>query len=145
MRWPATFLCMIMVLIAGCGRTSSALEAEQLRTIDRYVAAYNARQLDDMAALMHPDIQWLSVEGAAVTLVADGKDDLVAQMRDYIASPRATVSSIESSVADGDFIAVREKARWRGEDGAENAQSALAVYQVSDGLVRRVWYYPSSR
>ncbi len=32
-------------------------------------------------------------------------------------------------------------ARWQGKNG-ERTQSALAVYEVEEGRVRRVWYYP---
>ena len=36
---------------------------------------------------------------------------------------------------------VREVAYWLTVDG-ELAQASLAIYEVRDGLIHRVWYYP---
>jgi len=110
-----------------------------------YVAAYNARDLDAMMALMHDEVEWLSIEGSTAVAFAQGKDDLAKQMQSYFASPMVTTSAIDGDVSDGRFIAVREIARWTGSDGEPREQSALAVYEFEDGLVRRVWYYPATR
>ncbi|MEM8725597.1 MAG: nuclear transport factor 2 family protein [Pseudomonadota bacterium] len=110
-----------------------------------YVEAYNARDLQAMMALMHDDVQWLSIEGSSVAIFADGKQDLASQMEGYFASPSATRSEVLSYVVDGRFVSVREVASWTDKEGAEKSQSALAVYEFEDGLVRRVWYYPASR
>lgn len=119
-------------------------QAEPAQTVAAYVEAYNARDLEAMQALMHPDIQWLSVEGESVVIVADGKDDLSTQMQAYMQGDFATTSQISGEIVNGGFVAVREIARWSDPQGAEQSQSALAVYELDSGLVRRVWYYPSS-
>ena len=35
-------------------------------------------------------------------------------------------------------------AEWQAE-GKDKRQSSLCVYELQDGLVRRVWYYPAVR
>ena len=117
----------------------------ELQVAVAYVEAYNARDLDAMLALMHEDVEWLSVEGSTVTAFASGKADLASQMEGYLASPSATYSTVEDSVSDGRFVAVREVAHWTDGEGNARSQSALAVYEIVDGLVRRVWYYPATR
>ncbi len=116
-----------------------------LTVAQSYVEAYNARDLDAMMALMHDEVEWLAIDGSAVQPFAKGKVDLAQQMQSYFASPLATTSTIDGSVIDGRFVAVREIARWTGSDGAPREQSALAVYEIENGLVRRVWYYPATR
>ncbi|MEL7444595.1 MAG: nuclear transport factor 2 family protein, partial [Pseudomonadota bacterium] len=111
-----------------------------MQTASAYVDAYNDRDLDGMLSLMHEDVQWLSVEGEKVEVFANGKADLAAQMESYLASPMATLSEIDGSVSDGRFVAVREIAHWTDNNGDAKEQSALAVYEIEDGLVRRVWY-----
>lgn len=132
---------------------AAALTAEDEKPINdqgydkviAYVEAYNARDLEAMMALMHDDVQWLSIEGSEVAIFANGKQDLAAQMEGYFSSPNATRSKVGGNVVDGRFVSVREIASWTGKDGNPKSQSALAVYEFEDGLVRRVWYYPATR
>ncbi|MEO9461489.1 MAG: nuclear transport factor 2 family protein [Marinomonas sp.] len=131
--------------LSACVHTPQAAPTSELTTALAYVEAYNARDLEAMLKLMHEDVQWLSISGAKVEVFANGKADLTAQMREYMASPMATRSEIDGDVTDGRFVAVREIARWTDKDGAERSQSALAVYEFEDDLVRRVWYYPASK
>ena len=54
---------------------------------------------------------------------------------------KAVDPEIEKRLGVGRFAAVRERAYWmRG--GVEVSQASLAVYEIRDGLIRRVWYYP---
>jgi hypothetical protein len=116
-----------------------------LAVAQSYVEAYNARDLDAMMALMHDEVEWLAIERSEAQAFAKGKGDLTRQMESYFSSPMATTSTIDGSVIDGRFVAVREIARWTGSDGKPREQSALAVYEIENGLVRRVWYYPATR
>lgn len=135
----------VSLLDASCAGDAASSEAGRTHAaiVADYVDAYNARDLDAISELMHPDIQWLSVAGASIEIIADGKSDLSNQMRAYMDSPAATTSEIADEVADGCFVAVREIARWAASDGTERSRSALAVYELESGTVRRVWYYPS--
>jgi hypothetical protein len=145
--WTSALMGAALLSSDPCGTAPASDGAERAHAdvVADYVDAYNARDLEAMSGLMHPDIQWLSVEEASIEIVADGKSDLSAQMRAYMDSSAATTSEIVDEVEDGCFIAVREIARWAALDGTERSQSALAVYELEDGTVRRVWYYPSGR
>ncbi|MEZ5681566.1 MAG: nuclear transport factor 2 family protein [Erythrobacter sp.] len=133
------------VALAACAHPAAHTPQHHPDTVSAYVEAYNTRNLEAMSALMHDDVQWLAVEGDKVEVVANGKSDLTRQMRDYIGSSRATTSMLDGRLKDGRFIAVREVASWIDGDGRVQSQSSLAVYELEAGLVRRVWYYPSSR
>jgi hypothetical protein len=41
------------------------------------------------------------------------------------------------------FVTVRERAFWTTKGGEERSQAAVAVYEIRDSLVERVWYYPA--
>jgi hypothetical protein len=145
--WTSALMGAVLLSVDPCGTdiAPNGAERDNAGVVADYVDAYNARDLEAMSGLMHPDIQWLSVAGTSIEIVADGKSDLSAQMRAYMDSSAATTSEIVDEIDDGCFIAVREIARWSASDGSERSQSALAVYELEDGTVRRVWYYPSSR
>ena len=140
-----TALVFMLLGLVGCVTTASNSVNSHNEIVSAYTIAYNNRDLAAMTALMHPDIQWLSVEGDQITIFANGKTDLTEQMSNYMSSPSATTSTLAGSVKDDRFFAVREIASWMRKDGAEATQSALAVYEISDGLIRRVWYYPATR
>lgn len=65
-----------LVVVAFSLRVNEEMN-QQTQIISAYSAAWNAKNLDDMAALMHPDIEWLSVVGASVTAETKGKEQLV--------------------------------------------------------------------
>lgn len=145
-RWGLTALGAIVMLATGCGGEPAPPSASSPVTapVTAFVEAYNARQLSPMTALMHPDIQWLAIDGDSVVVMADGKADLSAQMETYMASPSATRSTLSTPIVDGRFVAVQETAHWTNDAGDATAQSSLAIYELEDGLIRRVWYYPAT-
>ncbi|MEP3421359.1 MAG: nuclear transport factor 2 family protein [Erythrobacter sp.] len=137
--------CLTLTSLPGLAHSEDSGSVTEREVVSAYVEAYNERDLEAMLALMHDEVQWLSVEGDSVAVFANGKADLASQMRDYMASPLATESEIDAGVTDGNFVAVREIARWNNAAGEQREQSALAVYEIEGGLVRRVWYYPTTR
>ena len=110
-------------------------------TVTSYVDAYNAKDIEAMQALMHPEIQWIAMEGGQSEVVADGRDALVEQMTGYFASPAIPRSTFGDVIENGRFLVMRETAHWIDSTGEDRRQSSLAVYEMEDGLIRRVWYY----
>ncbi len=53
-------------------------------------------------------------------------------------------SEIEAALLSGSFVAVRERAFWQGKDG-EKSQFSLAVYEVRNEKIVRVWYFPAEK
>ncbi len=142
----SVIIAMLTIFTAtGCATAPKSAQSGEYSVITAYVQAYNDRDIPAMSALMHPKIQWLSIEGSKTVIVADGKADLVKQMSEYVSSPSATTSELASPVFNGQFIAVKETARWKRANGSVGQQSALSVYEIDKGLVCRVWYYPSER
>ncbi len=138
-------LFIAALVLSASPASAEAPAPGELQIAVEYVEAYNARDLSAMLELMHEDVEWLSIEGSDVVSFASGKAELAKQMEAYLASPSATFSTVEGSVKDGRFVAVREVAHWTDAEGKARSQSALAVYEIRESLVRRVWYYPATR
>lgn len=109
-----------------------------------YTDAFNHHDVDAMLALAHAEIEWLSIDGSKAVAETAGKEALRAAMASYFGSHPTTKSVIEAAMADGPFIVVRERAEWTSKDGPR-AQRSVAVYELRDSLIRRVWYYPAYR
>lgn len=110
--------------------------------VDRYMDAYNAHDVDAMLELVGPEVQWLSIDGDRIRVETEGARALGEAMRGYFESTPSSRSEIEALMVSGNRVSIREKARWRvGDEWRE--QTALSVYEISDGRIVRVWYFPS--
>ncbi len=125
-------------IFTGCASTP------QETLVRRYTEAFNAHDVDAMLALAHPDVEWMSVMGDKVSVDARGHEALRAAMEDYFRSLPTARSEVEGALGHGEMLAVRERAHWRTGAGEDRSQASIAVYEVQEGLVRRVWYFAPS-
>lgn len=119
-----------------CTPVGATAQQEPMDAVRALFAAFNAHAPDSMAASVTDDFQLYYVDDAGIaTLAVEGPEALRDEMRSYFEA-RPEVQSRISGVVDGDrFVALREQ--------IVGGASSLAVYEVADGLVRRVWYYPA--
>lgn len=137
--WQIGSLAFFICALTAC--TQPRPSDEQV-IIENYTEAYNQADLEAMSALMSETIQWLAVEGDETALMADGKEDLTTQLESYMRSG-GTTSTLSGWSQNGSFVSVIETAHWSTASGEERSQSALAVYEIRDDLIQRVWYYPA--
>lgn len=116
--------------------------AEVLQVVEHFIAAFNARDLARMLSLTTPDVQWLSIEGEKMSVEAAGVEALRSSLESYFRSVPTARSTIERSLIAGPHVSIWERVRWQGRSG-ERTQASLAIYELQDGRIRRVWYYPA--
>ena len=137
-------LPLIAAALAAVGPAPSpAAAARPYEVIQTFVERFNERDLDGLLALAHPEVEWLSVDGAAIAVEARGREALRESLTAYFASCASCRSEVEVYQTAGPFTSTLEHAQWTTADGGTKRQSAIAVYELADGLVRRVWYYPA--
>jgi len=108
------------------------------------ILLFNAHDVDGMLNVVSEDIQWLSIGADSVVMETEGKDALRQAMADYFKAVPSARSEIEGALPSGSFVAVRERAFWTTEQG-EKSQASLAVYEITEGKIERVWYFPAER
>lgn len=111
--------------------------------ITAHVEAFNAQDAAAMSQLQHPDIEWFSVNGSDMELAVKGREDLAEEMKNMFTSPIRVRGDLRDWSMNGNYVAVTETASWTNKKGEAKAQSALTVYEMEDGLIRRVYYYPT--
>ncbi len=111
--------------------------------VSAHVDAFNEGDVAGMSKMQHPDIEWLNIDGANVSLQASGRAALAKNMEDYFKSSTRIKGTLSNWNLNGDYVSVTETVRWKSVDGDAKSQSALTVYQLEDNLIRRVWYFPS--
>lgn len=138
----AVALC-VTGLLAALATQLRAEAAGPYDVIHAFVERFNERDLDGLLALAHPEVEWLSVDGAAVAVEARGRDALRESLAGYFAWCPSCRSEVEVYQSVGPYTSTLEHASWTTAAGEAKRQSAIAVYELADGLVRRVWYYPA--
>lgn len=60
-RGAMVFLGLTFFVLVGCVSSQGLPAHRDYETISSYIEAYNERNVQAMSALMHSDVQWLSV------------------------------------------------------------------------------------
>lgn len=105
------------------------------------LAAFNAGDVETMVANVAEDFVWFAVEANYTEPRLRGREAFRTSMLQYFAAVPSARAEVEAIFPVGGFVAVRERAYW-AEGSQQLSQASLAVYEVRDGLIRRVWYYP---
>ena len=131
-------LLVSALLLMACAKAASSHPV-----IIAHTEAFNAKDVTAMGRVEHPDIEWFSVSGSEISTEVSGRDNLAEMMAGYFKGSPSVTATLRDWSINGDYISVTETAAWTTKDGAEKSQSSLSVYQLEDGLIRRVWYYPA--
>lgn len=123
----------------------SATDSSSRAVIEAHVAAFNAHDVDRMMRLVTDDVAWCSIAGDSMSTDVRGSGDLRAWLIGYFRSYPTVHSTLEDIMPLGSFVAIRERARWQSKSGVEKNQASIGVYEVRDGKIARVWYYPAVR
>lgn len=136
--------CLLSLgLLAGCVDALDPESAVPKSIVMEHVRAFNAGNVEGMAKMQHPDIQWLSVKGNAVSVEVNGRAELKKNMTEYFKSPTKVTGTLRDWSVNAPYVSVTETASWTASDGTKKLQSSLTVYELEDNLIRRVWYYPA--
>lgn len=108
-----------------------------------HLADFNAKNVDAMVRRVTEDFAWYNVSGGEMKIETQGRDALRKGLESYFKSLPSAKSEIHMLTTNGRFVSARERALWKTSKGEPRSQNALSVYEVEDGLIKRVWYYPA--
>jgi hypothetical protein len=140
----ALLLPLVGAVLLGCAGTRerpSNAQPESERAVRSLIAAFNAHDAERMLEHVSPEIEWLNVKGATVTVQTRGSEALGKAMREYFAAVKNAHSELEELFVNGRFVSVRERASWDGKSGRRSGR-AIGIYEVEGGRIVRVWYFP---
>ena len=126
------------------GRADYSRAPDPLAIVRDLQRAFNAHDVEAMAANTHTNATWISIVKDSAVVETDGETALRESMTGYFKTIPSARSQIEDAMVSGSYVAIRERAFWQGKD-SEQSQFALGVYQIRDGKIARVWYFPAER
>ncbi|NKB88078.1 MAG: hypothetical protein GKS06_07660 [Acidobacteria bacterium] len=104
--------------------------------------AFNAHAADAMTANLHEQFAWFAVDSNVMTLEMEGRGTFRDSMVQYFRALPSARAELQDVVVAGNFVTTIERAYWV-QNGVETSQASLAVYEIRNGLIYRVWYYPA--
>lgn len=106
-----------------------------------FVDAFNAQDVPRMMTFVTDDVEWVSIDGRAITLEAAGRESLATNMSAYFQSCTSCRSELERIMLAGRRVTALERASWQSKSG-ERQQRSLSVYEFQGDRIRRVYYFP---
>jgi len=127
------------------GETRPPAASPEIAVVRSQTEAFNQHDADALAALLAPTVKWFSLDGDKLGTDGDGREAMRTWLVGYFKSfPDVKSETFDVSQA-GSYVSLRERASWTANDGTKRAQQSHATYEVRDGLIARVWYFPSVR
>lgn len=140
----AVLFAVAVFLFSGCATTRSVAPSTPLKVVESYFASLNRRDLLALTAYTTVDVEWFSqIDGERIQEVA-GRDALAKSLTQFFDKYTATHWRIEGAETVDNRVVVRERSEW-SENGKTQSRTALGVYELSDGRIRRITYYLSGR
>ncbi len=137
---------LAIVLLVFCAPLVHSQEpaSRHIQTVEKFIAAFNAHDSSAMAGLVAEDVDWLSIDGDKVDIETRGKSALVESMNAYFKSCPTCQSTLSGAISTPGRVSVVEIANWQGSTGPRS-QRGLAVYEFSESLIRRVYYFAAEK
>ena len=131
-------------ILTGLFALKPASAGETADAVRDLTDAFNRHDVAAMRALWHEDIVWLDIDGETMSVAVRGLRSFEEAMTAYFKSYPDVRSTLAGAAESGAFLSGVETVTWTSK-GADRSQSGPVVYEVRDGKILRVWYYPATK
>jgi len=104
-------------ILCACADPRAPEHAVPKSIISEHIRAFNAGDVEAMAKMQHPDIEWLSVSGTNLSIEVSGREALSQNMTEYFKSPTKVTGQLRGWSINMPYISVTETATWATKDG----------------------------
>jgi hypothetical protein len=138
-------LFAIMGLLAACAPDAERAAPAQavgdnVDVVNGLMTAFNNHDADTMREFWHGDVAWIEITGEQSRVVTSSASQLRNELVSYFEAFTTVSSSLAKISVNGDYVTAIETTVW-GQDGARKSQSSIVVYEITDGKVKRFWYF----
>lgn len=134
-------LLLIVLTLFSCQRHIYVSVSEGVSVPERFVSAYNQKNISGMVALVAGDVRYMFVSGDQVYTEVAGKEKLDTFLQGFFANSTPSTSEVLMHTHSGDFHQMIEKASYLDKAGNQKSQCSAVVYQVTGELILNIWYF----
>ncbi|MFN3960626.1 MAG: nuclear transport factor 2 family protein [Parvularculaceae bacterium] len=133
-----------IAVVTGLAGFQPAAADDTANVVHALTEAFNRHDVSAMRALWHEYIAWLEIDGETISVVMRGASAFETAMMDYFKSYPDVRSTLAGAAESGAFLSGVETVNWNS-GAVSRRQSGPVVYEVREGKVFRVWYYPATK
>jgi len=127
------------------GSTQPPLATPEAIALRAYYDAYNRHDPGATAAFLAENVKWFGVAGDTQSVDGEGREAVKNWLTGYFNKLPTVKAEVLELRQTGPHLFVHERATWRGANQKDLRQSAFGIYEIRDGLIQRVWYFPTVR
>ncbi len=109
--------------------------------VSEQVLAFNEGDIDRLVDQVSEDFKWYYIGSDTLLLELSGKEHFRTNMNGYFSQMKSVHSEITEYVIDGNRMSFKEVVTYETVSGKKGRTSAMAVYEVKNDLIFRVWYF----
>jgi hypothetical protein len=137
-------IAAIVLLTVVVPQLSFGADDDRVKQVKDFVNAFNAHNIDRMLEFVDEDLQWMSIDGAKISIEVEGKKPLRKYMEGYFQGCASCRSELVTVHAIGNKVTALERASWTGKTGLKS-QKAMSIYEFRNNRIFRVYYFPVER
>lgn len=123
------------VALSACATTAPVAASPEAALVQRQLDAYNAHDLEGFLATYSPDIELFDLPDATKP-TSTGLDAMRKTYGDMFTSLPRLRCNLGNRIVEGPFVIDHEIC----DIGGPEQMRAVAIYQLENGLIRRVWF-----
>ncbi len=142
----AVWVAILFLIAVACAPDAERAEAPApvgatVEVVTGLMKAFNDHDAKAMREYWHPDVVWIELSGDQSSIVTSSAQQLYDELVVYFESFPSVKSSLANISVNGNYVTAIETPVWE-QDGERQSQSSVVVYEITDGKVKRFWYFP---
>ena len=113
-----------------------------VKVVEQFVQAFNEHSVERLLSYTTDSVHWFNLSGTKMLTETSSKNELGAAMADYFATLADAKATLTQVVSSANYVSTVEKVTWSNE-GEMSSQCSLGVYELQQGKINAVWYYPA--
>jgi len=134
-----------MLVASGCGSQpkSGQTVSPNVSLVREHFQLFNNHDAAGVRALATDDVAWYTIEGGELATNSVGADQLESSLGQYFAALPSVRADLEHIHAAGSYVMARERVSWTNAEGERRSQASYSCYEIRDGKINAVWYFPA--
>ncbi len=132
---------LIAVIFSVVSPQAFSQNQEVLKILQDQVKAFNAKDVDKLVINVTEDFKWYYIGADTLLLEVEGQQQFKKNMVAYFEHIKTIKSEIVEYAVEGNRISFKEVVAYETTGGKRGKASAMAVYEIKDHLIYRVWYF----
>lgn len=116
-------------------------QSDPLKVLQKQVEAFNSKDINSLVRNVTQDFKWYYIGSDSLILEVDGQEKFRTSMESYFNFISEVETVIDDYTVEGNKISFKETVHYQTSAGKEGSASAMAIYEIKDGLIFRVWYF----